>query len=270
MRFPLRWLGVMLLSAVVVQPGCGSPARRVSAPAVAPVDRSEVAAAFAERGKFLRSLRALAKLRYTDPHERYSSRQAIAVARPDRVRVEVTTMLGTAFVLAARDRRLTAYWPEENTAFEGLATPEHVWRYTRLWMPLETLVELLLAVPAAGRAEPTRCPEENTPYVCVRQTSAGLGAIVVALDARGLPVEVEERGAVDGTVLWRARYLDYTQDTVPPAAEHIVIDVPRYHRSVTLQLSEIEVNPPLGDDVFALGLPAGVRLVDLDEQEDGE
>ncbi len=270
MRRVPRCVSVLLLGGVVVGAGCSAPARRASIAVGAPIDRGEVSAAFAERAKFLHSLKALAKLRYTDPRERYSSRQAIAVARPDRVRVEVTSIMGTVFVLAARNQRLSAYWPEENTAFEGLATPEHVWRYTRLWMPLDTLVDVLLAVPGGGQAEPTPCPEEDAQYVCLRQASAGQGAVMVALDGRGLPVEAVERSAVDGSVLWRARYLGYSEDTVPPAAEHIVIDVPRYRRSVSLELSDIEINPPLGDDAFALDLPPGVRVVDLDEQEGGE
>lgn len=261
--------------SLAVWAGCAFPGKRLPAPAATLPDPQEVVAAFAERCKFVHSLKALAKLRYTDPNERYTSRQVIAVERPDRIRVEVTTMLGTAFVLAARDARLIAYWPEENTAFAGLATPDHVWRYTRVWMPLETLVDVLLAIPGSGRLEPTGCTHEETTdaspgYVCLHQARAGQGAVVVALDARGLPAEVEERSAVDGSVLWRARYLEYTENLAPPAAKHIVIDVPRYRRSVSLQLSEIEINPTLGRDVFRLGLPPGVRVVDLDEQEAGE
>jgi hypothetical protein len=229
-----------------------------------------VVARFYSRANSIRSLRALAKLRYTDPRERYSSRQAIAVERPNRIRVEVTTMLGTAFVLAAQDHRLTAYWPDEQTFFEGTATAENLWRYTRLWMPVETLVDVLLAVPGARQSELAACPEAADRYVCLRHASAGRGGLLVALDARGVPVEVEEQSAIDGSVLWRARYLEYTEDRPLAAPRHIVIEVPRYRRSVVLQLSEVELNPHLDPDVFLVARPPAARVVDLDEVETEE
>ncbi|MCX8071365.1 MAG: hypothetical protein N3C12_02780 [Candidatus Binatia bacterium] len=264
-----RRASVVVVLAAFVWCGCAGPARRGTEQALPVPDSTEVMAAFAERASFLRSLRAVAKLRYTDPHERHSARQAIAVARPDKVRVEVASMFGTAFVLAAHDHRLLAYLPEENTVYQGTASAENVWRYTRVWMPVSTLVEVLLGVPAGGQAEAAPCNGQSAQFVCLRQ-GAGQGGLLVALDARGLPAEVEELGSVDGAVLWRARYLEYSDETTPPAPKHLVIEVPRYRRSVSLQLSDIEVNPPIGDDVFRLDIPRGVRVVDLDEQEAAE
>ncbi len=254
-----------LLGALAVGCAARGPAPRTVAAPLA--DPKEVAAAFAERGRALRSLRALAKVRYTDPQERHSSRQAVVVARPDQIRVEVLSMLGTAFVLTAQGGHLVAYWPEERTLFEGLASAENLWRYTRVWMPVETLIDVLLGTPAAQSAELAPCPSETTSATCLRQDTAGRGALLVALDSRGLPQEVEELGVVDGEVLWRARYLEYTHETVPPAAKSIVIEVPRYRRSVALQLSDVEVNPALPHGVFQLVAPPDARVVDLDAQE---
>ncbi|HVM95283.1 MAG TPA: hypothetical protein VMT89_02785, partial [Candidatus Acidoferrales bacterium] len=98
-----------------------------------------------QRRDALQSLRGLARLRYRDPHESGSARQAIVVQRPDHVRVEVLALFGTAFLLVADGNAISAYVPDERTLYRGPATPENLWRYTRLWLPIEDLVDIVLA-----------------------------------------------------------------------------------------------------------------------------
>lgn len=267
MRRTTSWLVLFSLAIAVATSGC---AARPGAgrPPVEPLrDPREIAAAFAARGRTVKSLRAVAKVRYLDPAERYSARQALVIARPDRVRVEVFTMLGTAFVLTAQERYLVAWWPEKNTVFTGMATAENLWRYTRIWIPVEMLVDVLLAIVGANSAQPATCPATSPAAACLRRDTAGYGALLVELDPRGLPTEVTELGVVDGSVLWRARYLEYSYLTSPPAAARVVLEVPRYQRSVHLHLEDVEINPALSPDTFQLARPPGVRTVDLDEQE---
>src|SRR5205823_5234338 len=139
----LKRSSVSLPSAVLFALLCsGCAAHRSLAPHLAPAvlpSTTDLQATLAARRDAVRSLRALARLRYRDPAESNSSREAIVVARPDRLRVEVLSVFGSVFVLTADDGALTAYARQEDTVYRGQASPENLWRYARLWLPVADL-----------------------------------------------------------------------------------------------------------------------------------
>jgi len=152
-HFRLYILPVLATFIVSLLAGCAAH-RTVAlhpAPAFLP-SAAELEAALAARRAGVRSLRALAHLRYRGPEGADTSREAIVVARPDRLRVEVLSVFGSLFVLTADDGALTAYARQEGTVYRGQASPENLWRYARLWLPVNDLVDIVLSLGSQDSA----------------------------------------------------------------------------------------------------------------------
>lgn len=269
MHFPgLRPRRCLLAAALLLVSGCS-----VSAPpALHPPppnlpDAAELCARLQARRERLHSLRALVRLRYSDPEESHSSRQALIVERPSRVRVEVLSLLGTAFLLTADGTQLTVYAPNERTVYRGTASPENLWRYTRLWMPVGDLVDIVLATPPVAAETASGVSFEPQSGEIRLQHRAEEGDAAVGFSEEGLPVSVQRRGR-NGSVLWNARYGAYETHAGLPIATEIALELPQFSRTIDLSLGEIEINPALDARLFALQTPAGSQVVNLDQGVD--
>lgn len=257
-----------LLTAAIWLSGCSvsRPPTLHPSPATLP-DAAELCTVLQQRRDKLHGLRALVRLRYRDPEESHSSRQALIVERPSRVRVEVLSLLGTAFLLTADDSQLVAYSPSERTVYRGTASPENLWRYTRLWMPVADLVDIVLATPAVTTANAGTVSFEPQSGEVRLQHQGEEGEAEVGFSQEGLPVSAQRRGR-NGRVLWNVRYQSYEVHTGLPIATQIALDLPQFSRTIDLSLSEIEINPALDARLFALQTPAGSRVVNLDQMVD--
>lgn len=218
-----------------------------------------------QRAERFQGLRALMRLQYRDPKETHSSREAIVVARPDRLRVEVLSLFGSVFLLATDKGRLLAYVPEERTVYLGAASAENLWRYTRLWIPVEDLVDLLLATPGYQRAQLAHCPPGDAAGACLSYPTH-TGEATVWLDRAALPLRVEHMGA-DGTLLWTARYESFETHSTVPVVKQLAVESPAFGRKITLQFHDVEINPELEGDEFTLHYPAETQVVNLEEEQ---
>jgi hypothetical protein len=248
--------------------GCAAtrPAAPRPAPAILP-SAAELHAALAARREAVHSLRALARVRYRGPDESSTSREAIIVARPGRLRVEVLSMFGSLYVLTADDGMMTAYARRENTVYQGHATPENLWRYARLGLPVNELVDIVLGTPPLRQQQrPEVSFDEHAQSVRLRQDN-GTGTQLVWFSEAGLPVAAEEQGP-DGEPEWRATFNDYQSHGAVPVATHIGLELPVCERSLDIALEDVDLNPTLDLSVFALQTPPGSQVVDLDRLTD--
>ena len=228
---------------------------------------ADLEAALTQRRAALQSLRALAQLRYRDPTESSSSREAIVVARPDHVRVEVLSLFGSLFVLTADGTTITAYARDEDTLYRGSASPEHLWRYTRLWMPVQELVDIVLGTPPVPTAKRGHVSfESDTGWIRLQHDLAP-GSQAVWFSDTDAPVAAERRGA-DGEIQWHSTYGMYEDHAGIPIATRIGLEMPAWSRSVDLALRDLDVNPSLDDSIFALQAPPGSKVVQLDQTAD--
>lgn len=231
-----------------------------AAPAVLP-SAAELEAGLAARRDAVRSLRALARLRYRDAEQSVTSREAIVVARPDRVRVEVLSLFGSVFLLVADDGQMTAYARDENTVYRGPASPQNLERYVRLGVPVEALVDIVLSTPPprAGRAQVSF--DEATGAIRLRRL-LDQGWQTVWFSDASLPLATEEAGA-DGRARWRATFAEYEEHGGVLIATHIGLDLPAWSQSMDITLQDVEVNPTLDHSIFAFQAPSGSKVVDL-------
>ncbi len=250
----------LILSCLVA--GCA--ATRVTPPHPAPAvlpSAAEIDAALAARRDSVHSLRALARLRYRDAAQSVTSREAIVVARPDRVRVEVLSLFGSVFLLVAEDGQMTAYAREENTVYRGQASPQNLERYVRLGLPVDELVDIVLGTPPPRHGRAQVSFDEAAGAIRLHR-SFDQGAQTVWLSDASLPLATEEVGA-DGTARWRATFGAYEEHGGVPVATRIALDLPAWSQSMEIALQDPEVNPTLDRSAFAFEVPAGSKVVDL-------
>jgi hypothetical protein len=264
------WLGAVSPAVAVGLLFAGCAAKRPPTPHLAPAvlpSARDLDAALRTRRDTLRSLRALARLRYQAPDDTSTSREAIVVARPDRLRVEVLSVFGSVFVLTADNGELRAYARQERTVYRGSASPQNLWRYAHLGLPLTDLVALVLGTPPPTRAAHQEVGfDPETGWIRLRQQLDG-GAQIVWFSDTALPVAAEQRGD-DGEVQWQATFSDYEVRDGVPVATRVGIEWPAGRGSLQIALDQIDVNPTLDNSIFALQAPPGSKVVDLDPVAD--
>ena len=254
-----RIIPVLLLCA-----GCAATRPLASHPAPSSLpSAAELQAALAARRAALHSLRGIAHLRYRSPEESSSSREAIIVARPDRLRVEVLSMFGSLFVLTAEHGTMMAYARQEDTVYQGQASSENLWRYARLALPVSDIVDIVLGTPPLRQVRRARVSfDDRSGWVRLDQESDD-AAQIVWFNELQMPTAAEERGS-DGRPCWRARFDDYESNAGLSVATRIRLESPAVSRTMEIALGDVDVNPPLERSAFTFPIPPGSKVVDLD------
>ncbi len=214
------------------------------------------------RREAVRSLRALAKLRYRHPDGSSTSNEALVVSRPDRLRVEVLSMFGAVFVLTTEEGNFTAYVRDENTVYRGEASPENMWRYARIGLPVVDLIDLMLGTPPQRQAEWNHVSYDGGSGWLQLTQELDPDLQVVWLD-QGLPQAAEYRDAY-GDVTWRVMFEEYEIVDDVPIATHIRLEVPDAEHSVEISLSDVDLNPELAIETFRFADPPGSRVEPID------
>lgn len=259
-RAPRATTWFITLSCLVAGCAATRPVPPRLAPAVLP-SVAELEATLATRRDAVHSLRALARLRYRDAQQSVTSREAIVVARPDRVRVEVLSVFGSVFLLVADDGQMTAYAREENTVYRGQASPQNLQRYVRLGLPVGDVVDIVLGTPPPRGGTAQVSFDEAAGAIRLHRT-LDQGSETVWFSDASLPVATEEVGA-DGAAHWRATFAEYEDHGGVPIATHIGLDLPAWSQSMEIALQDVEVNPTLDRSAFAFEAPSGSKVVTL-------
>lgn len=220
-------------------------------------------AALDARRAALHSLRAWARLSYSAPDESRRAKQLLVVARPDRLRFEVFSPFGAVFVLTTADGALAAWDRGEAVVYRGPASAENLDRYVQVDLPVPDAVDLLLATPPLASA-PGVVSADGDAVKLWQATAAGATATWFAADTLD-PLRVEHQDS-EGRVRLRASYDAWSAHGGVRLPTQMAIELPASQRRITVELSEIEVNPPLPAAAFALATPAGSREVALDAE----
>jgi outer membrane biogenesis lipoprotein LolB len=254
---------IAVLATAVALAGCSvRPAPGPPTPAAAPVDAQAIIAADGARRAALRSLRAWARLAYESPDESHRAKQLLIAERPDRLRLEIFSPFGAVFVLTAADGALAAYDRGASTVYRGAASADNLRRYTQMDLPVAGAVDLLLGTPPIDDAAPGIVSLDGGAIELWRGTADG-GARVAWYSPALLPLRYEEQDR-DGHVRLRAAYDGYTVVDGVQIATQLHIELPPTQQRIDVTLSDVEVNPTLGDAVFALQTPDGSAVVNLD------
>jgi len=214
----------------------------------------------------LTSLRGLARVAYTDPHEKGTAKHAIAVAAPDRFRLELFSPVGIALLSTCDGHTLTAYFPAEKTIYRGSATPSNLARFIRMALSPREITGLLLGLPVlpvSGGAGSVHL-DTDTGWYRLDLPLPGREAHVLWFDRKTLVLRRWEIVAGDGTVLARVSLADYRQVDGQPFPFEIVLSDTQGQQEAAIYYERVELNPPLQDSLFTLAPISGVQEIDLD------
>jgi hypothetical protein len=194
----------------------------------------------------------------------FRSRQALVLARPARLRVEVRgLLLGTTAAVLAMDGEHYDFFRVEERSFES--GPVHdglLWEVARLALTPEEAVDLILGAPQLADAlSPTAAFDAGGGRVRIELSdAAGSVRRLVDFDAEGRLRWLQERRR-GGAVAWEADFDDYAPVDGAPLAHTLAIQLHGGRTRALLSLSGVELNPELPPDIF--------RLDDLAAREAG-
>ncbi|MBI1815984.1 MAG: hypothetical protein HYR72_13475 [Deltaproteobacteria bacterium] len=257
----------LMTVALLLVSGCAT--LRPPAPAIAPPlpSAAELVTRLEQQRAARVSLRALAHFVYDGPDEHRRARQVVLVQRPERLRIEVLSPLGTVFVLTADNGALAAYVRSEATVYRGRASRANLQRYARVDLSVADAVDVLLGTPPVGDGRNDAVSFDPTSDTIQLSSATDAGAHVIAFDRALRAVAIETHDA-DAQVRWRAEFSAFAAPADVPTT--IVIALPPQQQRLTLELQEVEVNPAIDAALFTLATPAGTREVALDDGAEAE
>jgi outer membrane lipoprotein-sorting protein len=259
-----RGATLVLLSAALVM-GCAARVARQPGLPPAPaltMDANEIVRNVNAGRAEIRSLRAMARMVYKTPETSYRTRQVIVAERPDRLRWEVLSPFGTAFVLTASNGTIAAYAPGEHRLYRGVASPANLGRYASVDLSVPMVVDLLLGTPplqSEGLMAVSRDGEDLKLWQSVDDTVS-----ICWFNALLDPLRFERQDE-EGHVLMRATFGEPVEIGATRLPTHLTLEVPASDQRIDIGLRDLEVNPDLAENLFALRTPAGVKEIDIDE-----
>jgi len=183
---------------------------------------------------------------------------------PSSARLEAVAPFGQpVFILVTRNDETTLLLPRDRRVLEHGRAAEVLDAVAGVPIDATDLRLALTGCPAQARAQDAKQLDEDW-----RIMPDGDGSLYLHRDARTAPwrlVAAEHRPA--GAPAWRAEYRDFQQG--PPAAglpksvRLTSLDGKRF--DLRLGLSQVELNPSLGADAFAVQIPPGTRPIDYEE-----
>jgi len=184
----------------------------------------------------------------------FRSRQALVLARPARLRVELRSLLGTTAAVLATDGERYDFFQAEDRSFES--GPVHdalLWEVARLSLTPGEAVELILGAPRLAAAlSPTAAFDAGGGRVRIELSdAAGSVRRLVDFDAAGHLRWLQERRR-GGPVAWEADFDDYAPVDGAPLAHRLTIRLRDGRTRALLSLSGVELNPELSPDIFRL------------------
>ena len=215
----------------------------------------------------VRTLRASARVEAAGPDGSGTAPQAIAVALPDRARLETLTPMGTtALVMVIRGEELRVHSPLRKEYGMGRATAETLGRLIHVAVPPQFLLRILAGLPPL----PLRPEDPRT-----QLTPEGAALRIESVDGlwwqrlwtgEGDPAIVRgELGRAAGGLL-RFGFADRRPDGDGTFPFAVWAEDANTGARLTLTYERVRLNAPVEDSLFDLPLPAdGSRIFRLDE-----
>jgi outer membrane lipoprotein-sorting protein len=260
-------VSVFTLILSVCLGGCAARLPRPAPPPPTAVPSAgQLLASLEARRQALTSLRGLARVVYADQQDKGTAKQAVAVAAPDRFRLELFSPVGIALLVTSDGHTLAAYSPQDKTIYRGAATPLNVARFTRVMLSTREIAGLLLGLPVLalnGEAGTVRLDPDTGRYRLAFPLPGG-GTLVLWFDQKALLLTRWEVLAGDGATLSRVSLADYRAVNGQAFPFEIVLSDAQGKQEASIYYERVELNPPLPDSLFTLAPITGVSELDVD------
>ncbi len=261
---PFLWT-VVLVCLVVWGSGCAARRPSPPSPSASLPSVQELLAPLAARQRIITGLRGLAKISYQDAHESGSTTQAVALATPDRFRLELFSLLGVAAVHTCDGQRLAAYFPRDKVLYRGVASPFNIARLTQVLLSARQITRVLLGFPpflVEGAVTPVR--RGPTGAYRVDLPRADGSSAILWFDSETRRVTGWAVRDTAGTLQAQGELGDYRQVQGIFFPFAISLSDAQGAQQVSLTYKEVSVDPALSASLFRLDVPAGVKEIDID------
>lgn len=184
---------------------------------------------------------------------RWRSRQALVIARPARLRVELRGMLGDTLAVFATDGARYELFQAADRSYEsGPAHDSLLWEVARIALTPADAVEVILGVPQLSDAlSPSAAFDAGDGRVRIALSDAASRLRrQVEFDAEGRLRWLQERRA--GAIVWEVHFDDYAPVANAPLAHRLSIETDRGGARALLTLSDVELNPELSPSIFRI------------------
>jgi outer membrane lipoprotein-sorting protein len=233
----------------------------------------ELLSVLTARRQALTSLRGLARVTYAGPHDKGTARQAIAVAAPDRFRFDLFSPLGLVATTTCNGKVLSAYFSQENVVYRGQADPFTIARFTRVLLSAQEITALLLGVPAlplspASAATPRVSFDAEHNWYRLELSFAQAGRHLLWFEPTTHVLRQWQRWTDEEQMVTQVHFGAYKkiQQQEFSFAFPFEIHLSDIHGSqeVGIYYEQVELVPPLADDLFRLGAISGAQVVLVD------
>lgn len=228
-----------------------APARAWEAP--------ELIESLAQRHEQFRSIRTLARVDYAGPEGKRGFQEAVLVERPDRLRLETLSFLGTIYVVTVSDREIVGHDTREGLWVSGEGSKENLLRLTKIPLEIDEITALLLGLPPVRAGLPWRQNENSLVFAM----SDG-GKDVVSFESEH-PVPTKwERISRNGDIELRAIFTDYGLTEAGLFPMRIRLESIMQKRRLELRYDGPELNVAIPPDAFLQKKPGHVTEIPIE------
>ncbi len=250
------------LIAVLVQGCFAARPTPVPLPSALPSAAQIIDSMRHRRGK-LNALRTLARVRYRSPNGTENARNVLAVERPDRLRLEVVSILGSLLVMTSDDGTFSVYLPRQSTVYRGAASAANLSAYLPVTLSIPAIIDHILATPRLSDRGPAAVDWDGE---LVRLTQRDdNGSWEASFRDLAIPATYREVDRYGRTTI-EARYEDIDDSGTIPIARRVTVHFPATQESLEISMRAPEVNPNLPNGLFSLTPPPETREIDLDNE----
>lgn len=214
----------------------------------------------------LERVRGLARVSYAGPHGKGTARQAIAVAAPDRFRLELFSPLGMTALTSCNGQTLAAYFPHDKVLYRGPADPFTIARFTQVLLSAREVVNLLRGVPALPAPEAAWSVSFDYRHGWHRLELAvsEVETHRVWFEPTTSVLRRWERHTPQGRLVSRVDFNRYQKIQRQKFPFEISLSDLSGQQQVTVVYEQVELAPVLPDGLFSLGSIPGVQEVRID------
>lgn len=264
-------MGALIFFFILFFLGLGTSCQRprVSTPGPAiPVAHPEALFdALKVRAEGLHSLKAIAKIKYSSPRQKFTVSQAVLARKPSFLRLEALGPFGqTVHLLVTDGQRLTLYWPQEKKAYIGRASYENIARFLPLGLNKDELVSLFFAEASARWQKPNSVSwvERDGLYLLTFLSPFGAIKELWWVDPRG-PVLAKREVYDPGLgLVFQALMSDFQSFGEVLFPRRIELSFPGQIK-IELTYQEIRLNADINESLFSFSVPTDGEVVILDE-----
>ncbi|MDT8419582.1 MAG: DUF4292 domain-containing protein [Desulfuromonadales bacterium] len=247
-----------LLILLLLMAGCARPDSALRPLPTA----SELLESFARTQGLYRSLDGEARVGVTVADKFFSSQQFLLVDRPDRLRIDALSSFGQLLLQLAVDRDEMMVFLNTTVPgryYRGAASDANLWRFTRLPIGLEQMLELLLYDPPLIASAALRVAHH--PQGALLSLDGGSQRQEIVFDRRWRPVFISyfDRDQLSLQV----GYEKFSEVSGFPS--RIRIEIPGQKTSASVRFSEVRTNVAIPAERFSFVQPANTTLENLPE-----